>query len=39
MGGGMAQKIEIWFEFASTYSYLTVSRAAPLLEAAGVPFA
>mgnify|MGYP001801630239 CR=1 FL=1 len=35
----MAQKIEIWFEFASTYSYLTVSRAAPLLEAASVPFA
>ena len=35
----MAQKIEIWFEFASTYSYLTVSRAAPLLEAAKVPFA
>lgn len=34
----MAQKIEIWFEFASTYSYLTVSRAVPLLEAADVPF-
>lgn len=31
-------KLEIWFEFASTYSYLTVSRAEPLLNAAGVEF-
>ncbi|MEO1001013.1 MAG: 2-hydroxychromene-2-carboxylate isomerase [Pseudomonadota bacterium] len=31
-------KLEIWFEFASTYSYLTVSRAEPLLRAAGVTF-
>ena len=29
-------KLEIWFEFASTYSYLTVSRAAPLLREAQV---
>lgn len=29
-------KLEIWFEFASTYSYLTVSRAAPLLRKAQV---
>ena len=31
-------KLDIWFEFASTYSYLTVSRAEPLLQAAGVTF-
>ncbi|MEM6421740.1 MAG: 2-hydroxychromene-2-carboxylate isomerase [Pseudomonadota bacterium] len=30
--------VEIWFEFASTYSYLTVSRAEPLLQRAGVGF-
>ncbi len=30
--------LEIWFEFASTYSYLTVSRAGPLLERAGVGY-
>ena len=29
-------KLEIWFEFASTYSYLTVSRAGPLLREAQV---
>ncbi|WP_101068018.1 2-hydroxychromene-2-carboxylate isomerase [Roseovarius salinarum] len=29
-------RIELWFEFASTYSYLTVMRAGPLLEQAGV---
>ena len=29
-------KLEIWFEFASTYSYLTVSRAEPLLREAQV---
>ncbi|MEM7640177.1 MAG: 2-hydroxychromene-2-carboxylate isomerase, partial [Pseudomonadota bacterium] len=28
--------VEIWFEFASTYSYLTVSRAEAACEAAGV---
>ena len=32
-------KLEIWFEFASTYSYLTVSRAEPLLRVAGVELA
>ncbi|MEL6206051.1 MAG: 2-hydroxychromene-2-carboxylate isomerase [Pseudomonadota bacterium] len=31
-------KLEIWFEFASTYSYLTVCRAEPLLKDAGVEF-
>ncbi len=31
-------KLEIWFEFASTYSYLTVSRAEALLTAAEVEF-
>ena len=31
-------KLDIWFEFASTYSYLTVARAEPLLQAAGVAF-
>ena len=31
-------KLDIWFEFASTYSYLTVSRAEQLLQAAGVAF-
>lgn len=31
-------KLEIWFEFASTYSYLTVARAEPLLNAAGVEY-
>ncbi len=31
-------KLEIWFEFASTYSYLTVSRAQKLLQEAEVPF-
>ncbi len=30
--------LEIWFEFASTYSYLTVSRAEPLLRRVGVDF-
>ncbi|MEL6826072.1 MAG: 2-hydroxychromene-2-carboxylate isomerase [Pseudomonadota bacterium] len=30
--------VEIWFEFASTYSYLTVSRAEAACEAAGVAF-
>jgi len=30
--------IEIWFEFASTYSYLTVCRAEALLHDAGVDF-
>ena len=29
-------RFEIWFEFASTYSYLTVSRAEPLLRAAKI---
>lgn len=29
-------KLEIWFEFASTYSYLTVSRAEPLLQSARI---
>lgn len=28
--------LEIWFEFGSTYSYLTVARAEPLLKAAGI---
>ena len=31
-------KLEIWFDFASTYSYLTVLRAEPKLRAAGVDF-
>ena len=30
--------VEIWFEFASTYSYLTVSRAEAACAAAGVAF-
>ncbi len=30
--------LEIWFEFGSTYSYLTVSRAKALLNEKGVPF-
>ena len=29
-------KIEVWFEFASTYSYLTVSRVEELTQKAGV---
>lgn len=32
-------RLEIWFEFASTYSYLTVSRAETLLAEAGIEFA
>ncbi len=32
-------KVEIWFEFASTYSYLTVSRAEDLLRRSGLEFA
>lgn len=31
-------KLEIWIEFASTYSYLTVCRAQPLLEAAQIDY-
>ncbi|MEM7753843.1 MAG: 2-hydroxychromene-2-carboxylate isomerase [Paracoccaceae bacterium] len=31
-------KLEIWVEFASTYSYLTVSRAEAVLREACVPF-
>ena len=31
-------KLEIWFEFASTYSYLTVSRVETLLRAAQIDF-
>lgn len=31
-------KLEIWFEFASTYSYLTVARAEDVLQRAGVEF-
>ena len=34
--GAKRVKLEIWFEFASTYSYLTVSRAEKLLADAGV---
>ncbi len=30
--------LEIWFEFASTYSYLTVSRAEPLLRRKNIDF-
>ncbi len=30
--------VEIWFEFASTYSYLTVSRAEDLLRQANIAF-
>lgn len=30
--------VEIWFEFASTYSYLTVSRAADLLRSRNIGF-
>ena len=33
----MTKPIEIWFEFASTYSYLTVMRAEPLCQQAGAP--
>jgi 2-hydroxychromene-2-carboxylate isomerase len=29
--------VDLWFEFASTYSYLTVMRVAPLAQDAGVP--
>ncbi len=32
-------KIEIWFEFASTYSYLTVSRAEEVLRGTGLDLA
>jgi 2-hydroxychromene-2-carboxylate isomerase len=32
----MAATVELWFEFASTYSYLAVSRIEPLARAAGV---
>ena len=32
-------KVEIWFEFASTYSYLTACRAPALLRQAGVEYA
>lgn len=31
-----ASKLEVWFEFASSYSYLSVMRIAPLAQAAGV---
>lgn len=31
------RRIEFWFDFASTYSYLSAMRIAPLAEAAGVP--
>ncbi|WP_223428937.1 2-hydroxychromene-2-carboxylate isomerase [Tateyamaria pelophila] len=31
-------KLEIWFEFASTYSYLTVCRAEPLLQRAQIAY-
>lgn len=30
--------LEIWFEFASTYSYLTVSRVEPLLQGAKIDY-
>jgi 2-hydroxychromene-2-carboxylate isomerase len=30
--------VEIWFEFSSTYSYLTVMRAEPELKTAGLAF-
>lgn len=33
---GARMKLEIWFDFASTYSYLTVSRAEPLMQSAGI---
>ncbi|WP_415402814.1 2-hydroxychromene-2-carboxylate isomerase [Tateyamaria sp. SN3-11] len=29
-------KLDVWFEFASSYSYLTVARVEPLAQAAGV---
>lgn len=32
-------RVEIWFEFASTYSYLTVARAEALLQSKGVDYA
>lgn len=32
----MAVRIDFWFDFASTYSYLTLQRIAPLADAAGV---
>lgn len=31
-------KLEIWFEFASTYSYLTVARAEDMLTKAGIAY-
>lgn len=34
----VSPRLEIWFEFASTYSYLTVSRAERLLTEAGIDF-
>lgn len=34
--GVLRLRVEIWFEFASTYSYLTVSRAEKLLSDAGI---
>jgi 2-hydroxychromene-2-carboxylate isomerase len=33
----MAAPLELWFDFASTYSYLAAERAGPLCAAAGVP--
>ena len=33
----MPQPIELWYEFASTYSYLTVSRIEAVADAAKVP--
>lgn len=35
---GTRAHLQIWFEFASTYSYLTVSRAEPMLRRAGLSY-
>jgi 2-hydroxychromene-2-carboxylate isomerase len=35
----MRPKLEFWFDFASTYSYLTAMRIEPLAAAAGVDVA
>ena len=33
-----SKPIEFWFEFASTYSYLSAARLPAVAQAAGVPF-
>jgi 2-hydroxychromene-2-carboxylate isomerase len=36
MEGGRMPEIEFWYDFASTYSYLTAMRIEPLAKAAGI---